>query len=59
MSKFVLAVLSEVSIEKTHRMKELNAALARELFTGITTVLPLMVGDDEAAPDSYKCAYIS
>lgn len=45
-SKFVLAVLSHDSVDKTWPSKEINAALAREL-AGKQKILPLIVG----APD--------
>lgn len=48
-SKFVLAVLSEDSVGKKWPMKELNAALAREL-AGKQKILPLIVGKPDLSP---------
>jgi RNA-directed DNA polymerase len=45
-AKFVLAVLSENSVDKVWPQKEINAALARELV-GKQKILPLMVGKPE------------
>ena len=42
-SKFVLAILSDSSVDKTWPAKEINSALAREL-AGKQKILPLIVG---------------
>ncbi|WP_460098754.1 TIR domain-containing anti-phage reverse transcriptase [Sessilibacter sp. MAH4] len=45
-SKYVLAVLSQNSVDKKWPAKEINAALAREL-AGKQKILPLLVGDPD------------
>jgi RNA-directed DNA polymerase len=45
-SKFVLAILSDSSVDKTWPSKEINAALAREL-NGEQKILPLIVGSPD------------
>ncbi|HXM47861.1 MAG TPA: toll/interleukin-1 receptor domain-containing protein [Pyrinomonadaceae bacterium] len=43
-SKYVLAILSKHSVGKPWPLQELNIALNREILTGETRVLPLLVG---------------
>ena len=45
-SKFVLAVLSKNSVKKNWPLKEINAALAREI-NGKQKILPLIVGEPD------------
>ncbi|MGK4475266.1 toll/interleukin-1 receptor domain-containing protein [Aeromonas molluscorum] len=47
-SKFVIAVISDISVKKSWPMKELNAVLSSEIGAEDTKLLPLMVGDGEA-----------
>jgi hypothetical protein len=46
-SRFVIVVVSPDLLRKTWATKEMNAALSREIDSGTTRVLPLMVGSDE------------
>lgn len=46
-SKFVIAIISEESINKSWPMKELNAVLSSEIDSENTKLLPLMVGDGD------------
>lgn len=48
-SKYVLAILSENSVDKTWPSKEINAAIAREL-AGKQIILPLIVGSPDLSP---------
>lgn len=47
-SSFVLVVLSEAFLAKNWPQKEMNAALAREVSAGVTSVLPLLVGGKQS-----------
>lgn len=47
-SKYVIAVISEESLNKSWPMKELHAVLSSEIGSEQTKLLPLMVGDGEA-----------
>ncbi|WP_354624700.1 TIR domain-containing protein [Psychromonas sp. MME2] len=47
-SKYVIAIISEDSVNKSWPMKELNAVLSAEISSEQTKLLPLMVGDGEA-----------
>jgi RNA-directed DNA polymerase len=47
-ARFVLVVISARSLEKHWPTKEMNAALAREISTGSTAVLPLLVAPTAA-----------
>ncbi|NKC19162.1 TIR domain-containing protein [Pseudoalteromonas sp. S4498] len=47
-SKYVVAVISEESINKSWPMKEINAVLSLEIGEENTKLLPLMVGDGDA-----------
>ena len=47
-SKYVVAIVSENSVNKSWPMKELNAVLSSEIGDEQTKLLPLMVGDGEA-----------
>lgn len=46
-SRFVIVVVSPALLRKTWTTKEMNAALSQEIDSGVTMVLPLMVGSDE------------
>ena len=50
-SKFLLAILSKHSVNKTWPVKEINAALAREL-KGKQKILPVVVDDPDLSPVS-------
>jgi hypothetical protein len=47
-ARFVLVVISPQSLDKRWPTKEMNAALAREISTGSTSVLPLLVAPTAA-----------
>lgn len=47
-ARFVIVVLSERSLQKHWPQKEMNAALAHEINSGKTRVLPLLVGTTSA-----------
>ncbi|MEJ6531908.1 TIR domain-containing protein [Pseudoalteromonas sp. NFXS39] len=47
-SKYVIAIISEESVNKSWPMKELNAVLSSEIDSEQTKLLPLMVGDGES-----------
>lgn len=47
-SKYVIAIISEESVNKSWPMKELNVVLSSEIGSEQTKLLPLMVGDGEA-----------
>lgn len=47
-SKYVIAIISENSVDKSWPMKELNAVLSTEIASEQTKLLPLMVGDGDA-----------
>ncbi len=46
-SRFVIVVVSPALLRKPWATKEMNAALSQEIDSGITRVLPLMVGSDK------------
>lgn len=46
-SKYVIAIISESSVNKSWPMKELNAVLSSEIGSGHTKLLPLIVGDHD------------
>ncbi len=46
-SRFVIVVVSPSLLRKTWATKEMNAALSQEIDSGMTRVLPLMVGSSE------------
>lgn len=48
-AKLVVVVVSERSLVKHWPLKEMNAALAREISDGVTRVLPLLVGNSTDA----------
>jgi hypothetical protein len=46
-SRYVIVVISTTFLGKAWAKKELDSAMSREIATGRTSVLPLMVGTDE------------
>ena len=46
-SRFVIVAVSPALLKKVWATKEMNAALSQEIDSGLTRVLPLMVGTDE------------